>query len=430
MTQQKNARDMTDENPEVEGNHPVPLNTTHNRSQSASSPKSLPVSIMMNKNRPSASPASPVIQHSPPNNNQLFRTDSSSPSSPSNFHQNNPRRRSPSNGTSLSDGLNSMESTMVSQPNSDHLVKRSGTKMFTGQPPTTSFASSRKRTFLKASPMISPLLLPQSLNEAGSRDSGNLTNNLNSLSEQPSEQSVMSYFSAWEDYNSQVSSPQVDKEVFSSGVYEVTNRSSSPSVAATTSPIPSYLQDDTSNNRSTNVSKSRKFTTFISKIFGRNDGMNSEGIKKAPKRNVLSSLIEDDSSWLAMSAPTDFHTTDSVTTVDPSDSKLNNTSVSDAVGENDLETRQKNSFTQWFHAKSMKCPELFEKEGCVYFYKKSIKPQAPQKKRSSTQFSAALPLDESIEPLPQSNDVFVERFISCKNQVVTIFEKGSKDSPG
>ncbi|KAF0974657.1 hypothetical protein FDP41_006131 [Naegleria fowleri] len=364
----------------------------------------------------------------------------------------------------------------------------------------------RKKTLLKASLLISPLLLPQhshalsnhlltcqsSTTTSHSENSNTTTvshhhgssvfgnyptgvgSSSSSLQEShSSDHSVMSEFSAWEEV---FLHQHVMMTSGSSSGGEGTNSSSSSPVTSTSSP----LFDDSFNNNSdqdhhsskrSNLGKSRKLTTFISKIFGINlstdaktnhspTGTSSSNRSKTIR--LFNSGAETDE-FFKDSAIEALENNSSIPSSSSSPLHKSSQNSSSATSGNsntqqqrtyqmDLESRQKSNFNQWFQDKSqtVAAQHLFEKEGCVYFFKKEIKPQIGSKKSSSLSYLSS-PFnsgqgnnvsgesgssyhalsssgDLGVEEF-QSNDIFVERFMSCKNEVVTIFEKSTKDSP-
>ena len=320
-----------------------------------------------------------------------------------------------------------------------HFQSSNLTSNVTSERKTTMFHFGRKKSVLKATPIISPLLLPTpdqsnnsfslgSNNALTSTSSGmssqGSTGNLESVGQSLLENSTMATFASWEEVNGSM----------------LNSFDSFSSVSSNSGSFDSNYEESSEPSKRSSVGKSRKFTTFISKIFGKNqeNAIQSTSPKSnRSKAKFLNSLSETD----------DFFR-DSAMGIEPSPSPSTSSgslkghhAASNSLDQQDrsftdLDTKQKSMFNGWFQEKASILEDLFDKEGCVYFYKNQIKP-GQNKKRSSTTLNLSSNSSSSNEgndddgngDLSREEDVFVERFFSCKNSAITIFEKGTKDSP-
>ncbi|KAG2372888.1 hypothetical protein C9374_012187 [Naegleria lovaniensis] len=428
----------------------------------------------------------------PPTPSSENNTESSSDSISTTISTNNrsspiPLNRSPSssyprNSPPANSGLSRVNSL---------IQEKSSQTSNENQSTNSSSGGKRKKTLLKASPLISPLLLPQHSQHVSNVNSNHLENSLSTHhhgasvfgnspilsssvssslqnSESHAEHSVMSEFSTWEEVYHQ-------QHVMMTGGNDT--NSSSPVI---TSSSPSFPNEDSNFNndqdhlsKRSSFGKSRKLTTFISKIFGLNlsntDGkssVTSSHSNRSKTNRLFNSGTESDEFFRdsAIDALDQHSTTLQKSSQNSTSNNNSSSNTSQQQRANnyqlDLESRQKSNFNQWFQDKSQtfQAQHLFEKEGSVYFFKKEIKP----KKTSSLSYASPLNSGQNLvgnnssssgsnsshyssggggsssgdlnfstimEESFQPNDIFVERFMSCKNEVVTIFEKSTKDSP-
>ncbi|KAG2378408.1 hypothetical protein C9374_008551 [Naegleria lovaniensis] len=356
----------------------------------------------------------------PPTPSSENNTESSSDSISTTISTNNrsspiPLNRSPSssyprNSPPANSGLSRVNSL---------IQEKSSQTSNENQSTNSSSGGKRKKTLLKASPLISPLLLPQHSQHVSNVNSNHLENSLSTHhhgasvfgnspilsssvssslqnSESHAEHSVMSEFSTWEEVYHQ-------QHVMMTGGNDT--NSSSPVI---TSSSPSFPNEDSNFNndqdhlsKRSSFGKSRKLTTFISKIFGLNlsntDGkssVTSSHSNRSKTNRLFNSGTESDEFFRdsAIDALDQHSTTLQKSSQNSTSNNNSSSNTSQQQRANnyqlDLESRQKSNFNQWFQDKSQtfQAQHLFEKEGSVYFFKKEIKP----KKTSSLSYASPL----------------------------------------
>ncbi|KAL9652520.1 hypothetical protein ABK040_000091 [Willaertia magna] len=180
--------------------------------------------------------------------------------------------------------------------------------------------------------------------------------------------------------------------------------------------------------------KTRKFTTFLTKLFGPKSNSptsppssptkeNSSTKRKGSSSSTHKRKESSSSSDNQIPTTTTFEEEDILASF--SYNRNNETNVNDEQEEEiDMETKQNTLFNSWFQTTLATHSHLFEKEGVVFFLKDSLKPNLHFFEESNEENNE----NDTSHNNEELECDFVARYISCKNQLFTIYEKATKES--